>query len=260
MKKVFLFLVSISLFTTAFAQEKTKFIRTTIETKQVGDSVYYTKTTTTTVEDTMLFNGSCHKKSSGIAGLSFTGSFLNNNNKLSQKLEMSKINGFNYGMIFQFGGRTNFGLEIVGDIGLEGYNNESNSKTLHSISSYLSLNFGYPIISVCKDKFMVVPRVGIGWNTNSLNYSQTTSKDIPFDEIGGYSWTASQYNNFYAPFGLDFRFRMDKDTYFIIGGEYRYNFYYGDTYLSYSKQKISDFPKFGLNNVVIKIGFLGTMN
>jgi hypothetical protein len=259
MKKVFLLLVSISLFTTAFAQEKTKFIRKTIETKQVGDSVYYTKTTTTVVDDTTFFDGSCHKKSSGLFGLSFTGSFINNNDDLSNRLEMNKINGFNYGMVIQFGGRTNFGLEIVGDIGLEGYQNESNSKSLYSLSSFLSLNFGYPVVSVCKDKFMIVPRVGIGWNTNYLNYTQTTSKDIPLEEIGGYSWAVSQYYNFYAPFGLDFRFKIDKDTYFVVGGEYRYNFYYGNTYLSYSKQKVYDFPDFGLNNVSIKIGLFGAM-
>lgn len=260
MKKVFLFLVSISLFTTAFAQEKTKFIRKVIETKQVGDSVYYTRTTTTTVDDTMLFDGHRYKKSSGIVGLSLIGSFVNNNNKLSQKLGMDKINGFNYGILLQFGGRTNFGLEIVGDLDIEGYNNESNSKSLNSLSEYLSLNFGYPVIRLCKDRFMVVPRVGIGWNYNNLNYTQTTSRDLTINEMGGYTWAASQYYNFFAPFGLEFRFRMEKGTYFMIGGEYRYNFYYGDTYLSYSKQKISDFPDFGLNNVAIKIGIFGTMN
>lgn len=240
-------------------KKKTKFIRKITETKQVGDSIYYTKTTTTVVDDTMLFDGTFHKKSSGLFGLNLSGSFINNNNKLSNRLEMSKINAFNYGMSMQFGGRTNFGLEIVGDFGLEAYKNESNSKSLYSLSGFLSLNFGYPVIRVCKDKFMVVPRVGIGCNTNNLNYTQTTSKDIPLDEIGGYSWSVSQYNNFYAPFGLDFRFKIDKDTYFVIGGEYRYNFYYGNTYLSYSKQKVYDFPDFGLNNVSIKIGLFGAM-
>lgn len=248
-----------SLFTTVFAQEKTKFIRKITETKQVGDSIYYSKTTTTVVDDTMLFDGICHKKSSGLIGLGFTGSFINNNDKLSNRLEMNKINAFNYGMIFQLGGRTNFGLEIVGDFGFEGFINESNSKLLNSLSSLISLNFGYPVIRVNRDKFMIVPRVGIGWNSTYLNYTQTTSNDIPLDEIGGYSWSVSQNYNFYAPFGLEFRFKIDKDAYFVIGGEYRYNFYYGNSYLSYSKQKVYDFPDFGLNNVSIKIGLFGAM-
>ena len=67
------------------------------------------------------------KKAKFISGLSFTGSFLNDNKAINNKLAMRNINDFNYGLLFNIGGVTPFGLEIVMDLGFEGSTNKSNN-------------------------------------------------------------------------------------------------------------------------------------
>ena len=55
---------------------------------------------------------------------------------------MRNINDFNYGLLFNIGGVTPFGLEIVMDLGFEGSTNKSNNKQLNVLSSFISLNLG----------------------------------------------------------------------------------------------------------------------
>lgn len=198
------------------------------------------------------------KKAKFISGLSFTGSFLNDNKAINNKLAMRDINDFNFGLLFNIGGVTPFGLEIVMDLGFEGNVNKSNNKQLNVLTSLISLNLGYPVIKLKNERFMIVPRVGIGLNANQYNYVRTSDNNLTMDSIAGNAWTITQNNNFYIPLGLEFRFGGPKE-YFVIAGEYRHTFYFSNSYLSLSKQRVSDFPDLGLNNIAIKIGFVGML-
>lgn len=272
MKKTILLVLALGIYTISLGQDTNK--TTLVETKYQGDSTLTIKTTTTIVdgkpktdtevivEKTIYYDDSKvstdeptqkKKKTRGIMGLSFVGSFLNNN-EINSKLGMRDINDFNFGMLFQFGVVTKFGMEFTFDIGFEGNNNESNNKQLDVFSSYYSLNAGYPIIKLKNERFMVVPRVGIGFNTDVYNYVKTSDNNLTMDSIAGNAWSINQ-GNFYIPLGLELRFGKPT-SYFVVAGEYRYTFSYGNAYLAGSKQRVSDFPELGLNNVGIRLGFV----
>ncbi|MBP1645460.1 MAG: hypothetical protein H6Q16_1035 [Bacteroidetes bacterium] len=279
MKKTILLVLALGACAISQGQNVSKTTTTVVETKEVGDSTITTKIITTNVDGITTVEKEVNvsryiyenatevepekivsdkKKAKLITGLSFTGSFLNDNKAINNKLGMTNINDFNYGLLLNIGGVTPFGLEVVFDLGFEGSTNKSNNKKLNVLSSFISFNLGYPVIKLKNEKFMIVPRVGIGVNANQYNYVRTSDNNLTMDSIAGNAWTITQNNNFYIPLGLEFRFGGPKE-YFVLAGEYRHTFYYSNSYLSLSKQKVSDFPNFGLNNVVIKIGFVGML-
>ena len=279
MKKTILLVLALGACAISQGQNVSKTTTTVVETKEVGDSTITTKIITTNVngkttvekevnvsryvsdnvpEVYQAKTDSNKKKAKFISGLSFTGSFLNDNKAINNKLAMRDINDFNYGLLFNIGGVTPFGLEIVMDLGFEGNVNKSNNKQLNVLTSLISLNLGYPVIKLKNEKFMIVPRVGIGLNANQYNYVRTSDNNLTMDSIAGNAWTITQNNNFYIPLGLEFRFGGPKE-YFVIAGEYRHTFYFSNSYLSLSKQRVSDFPDLGLNNIAIKIGFVGML-
>lgn len=279
MKKTILLVLALGACAISQGQNVSKTTTTIVETKEVGDSTITTKMITTTIDGKTTVEKEVNvsryiyenatevepekivsdkKKAKLITGLSFTGSFLNDNKAINNKLGMTNINDFNYGLLLNIGGVTPFGLEVVFDLGFEGSTNKSNNKKLNVLSSFISFNLGYPVIKLKNEKFMIVPRVGIGVNANQYNYVRTSDNNLTMDSIAGNAWTITQNNNFYIPLGLEFRFGGPKE-YFVLAGEYRHTFYYSNSYLSLSKQKVSDFPDFGLNNVVIKIGFVGML-
>lgn len=279
MKKTILLVLALGACAISQGQNVSKTTTTVVETKEVGDSTITTKIITTNVDGKTTVEkevnvsryvsdnvpevyqaktDSNKKKAKFISGLSFTGSFLNDNKAINNKLAMRDINDFNYGLLFNIGGVTPFGLEIVMDLGFEGNVNKSNNKQLNVLTSFISLNLGYPVIKLKNEKFMIVPRVGIGVNANQYNYVRTSDNNLTMDSIAGNAWTINQNNNFYIPLGLEFRFGGPKE-YFVIAGEYRHTFYFSNSYLSLSKQRVSDFPDLGLNNIAIKIGFVGML-
>ncbi|HBN06399.1 MAG TPA: hypothetical protein DD434_11530 [Bacteroidales bacterium] len=279
MKKTILLVLALGACAISQGQNVSKTTTTVVETKEVGDSTITTKIITTNVDGKTTVEKEVNvsryiyenatevepekivsdkKKAKLITGLSFTGSFLNDNKAINNKLGMTNINDFNYGLLFNLGGATPFGMEFVFDFGFEGSINKSNNKQLNVLSSFISFNLGYPVIKLKNEKFMIVPRVGIGVNATQYNYVRTSDNNLTMDSIAGNAWTINQNNNFYIPLGLEFRFGSPKE-YFVLAGEYRHTFYYSNSYLSLSKQKVSDFPDFGLNNVVIKIGFVGML-
>lgn len=279
MKKTILLVLALGACAISQGQNVSKTTTTVVETKEVGDSTITTKIITTNVDGKTTVEkevnvsryvsdnvpevyqaktDSNKKKAKFISGLSFTGSFLNDNKAINNKLAMRDINDFNYGLLFNIGGVTPFGLEIVMDLGFEGNVNKSNNKQLNVLTSFISLNLGYPVIKLKNEKFMIVPRVGIGLNANQYNYVRTSDNNLTMDSIAGNAWTITQNNNFYIPLGLEFRFGGPKE-YFVIAGEYRHTFYFSNSYLSLSKQRVSDFPDLGLNNIAIKIGFVGML-
>lgn len=279
MKKTILLVLALGACAISQGQNVSKKTTTVVETKEVGDSTITTKIITTNVDGKTTVEkevnvsryvsdnvpevyqaktDSNKKKAKFISGLSFTGSFLNDNKAINNKLAMRDINDFNYGLLFNIGGVTPFGLEIVMDLGFEGNVNKSNNKQLNVLTSLISLNLGYPVIKLKNEKFMIVPRVGIGVNANQYNYVRTSDNNLTMDSIAGNAWTITQNNNFYIPLGLEFRFGGPKE-YFVIAGEYRHTFYFSNSYLSLSKQRVSDFPDLGLNNIAIKIGFVGML-
>ncbi len=279
MKKTILLVLALGACAISQGQNVSKTTTTVVETKEVGDSTITTKIITTNVDGKTTVEKEVNvsryiyenatevepekivsdkKKAKLITGLSFTGSFLNDNKAINNKLGMTNINDFNYGLLFNLGGATPFGMEFVFDFGFEGSTNKSNNKQLNVLSSFISFNLGYPVIKLRNEKFMIVPRVGIGVNATQYNYVRTSDNNLTMDSIAGNAWTINQNNNFYIPLGLEFRFGSPKE-YFVLAGEYLHTFYYSNSYLSLSKQKVSDFPDFGLNNVVIKIGFVGML-
>jgi hypothetical protein len=279
MKKTILLVLALGACAISQGQNVSKTTTTVVETKEVGDSTITTKIITTNVDGKTTVEkevnvsryvsdnvpevyqaktDSNKKKAKFISGLSFTGSFLNDNKAINNKLAMRDINDFNYGLLFNIGGVTPFGLEIVMDLGFEGNVNKSNNKQLNVLTSLISLNLGYPVIKLKNEKFMIVPRVGIGVNATQYNYVRTSDNNLTMDSIAGNAWTITQNNNFYIPLGLEFRFGGPKE-YFVIAGEYRHTFYFSNSYLSLSKQRVSDFPDLGLNNIAIKIGFVGML-
>lgn len=279
MKKTILLVLALGACAISQGQNVSKTTTTVVETKEVGDSTITTKIITTNVDGKTTVEkevnvsryvsdnvpevyqaktDSNKKKAKFISGLSFTGSFLNDNKAINNKLAMRDINDFNFGLLFNIGGVTPFGLEIVMDLGFEGNVNKSNNKQLNVLTSLISLNLGYPVIKLKNEKFMIVPRVGIGLNANQYNYVRTSDNNLTMDSIAGNAWTITQNNNFYIPLGLEFRFGGPKE-YFVIAGEYRHTFYFSNSYLSLSKQRVSDFPDLGLNNIAIKIGFVGML-
>jgi hypothetical protein len=279
MKKTILLVLALGACAISQGQNVSKTTTTVVETKEVGDSTITTKIITTNVDGKTTVEkevnvsryvsdnvpevyqaktDSNKKKAKFISGLSFTGSFLNDNKAINNKLAMRDINDFNFGLLFNIGGVTPFGLEIVMDLGFEGNVNKSNNKQLNVLTSLISLNLGYPVIKLKNEKFMIVPRVGIGVNANQYNYVRTSDNNLTMDSIAGNAWTITQNNNFYIPLGLEFRFGGPKE-YFVIAGEYRHTFYFSNSYLSLSKQRVSDFPDLGLNNIAIKIGFVGML-
>lgn len=279
MKKTILLVLALGACAISQGQNVSKTTTTVVETKEVGDSTITTKIITTNVDGKTTVEkevnvsryvsdnvpevyqaktDSNKKKAKFISGLSFTGSFLNDNKAINNKLAMRDINDFNFGLLFNIGGVTPFGLEIVMDLGFEGNVNKSNNKQLNVLTSFISLNLGYPVIKLKNEKFMIVPRVGIGVNANQYNYVRTSDNNLTMDSIAGNAWTINQNNNFYIPLGLEFRFGGPKE-YFVIAGEYRHTFYFSNSYLSLSKQRVSDFPDLGLNNIAIKIGFVGML-
>lgn len=279
MKKTILLVLALGACAISQGQNVSKTTTTVVETKEVGDSTITTKIITTNVDGKTTVEKEVNvsryvsdnvpevyqtktdtnkKKAKFISGLSFTGSFLNDNKAINNKLAMRDINDFNYGLLFNIGGVTPFGLEIVMDLGFEGNVNKSNNKQLNVLTSLISLNLGYPVIKLKNEKFMIVPRVGIGLNANQYNYVRTSDNNLTMDSIAGNAWTITQNNNFYIPLGLEFRFGGPKE-YFVIAGEYRHTFYFSNSYLSLSKQRVSDFPDLGLNNIAIKIGFVGML-
>lgn len=279
MKKTILLVLALGACAISQGQNVSKTTTTVVETKEVGDSTITTKIITTNVDGKTTVEkevnvsryvsdnvpevyqaktDSNKKKAKFISGLSFTGSFLNDNKAINNKLAMRDINDFNFGLLFNIGGVTPFGLEIVMDLGFEGNVNKSNNKQLNVLTSLISLNLGYPVIKLKNEKFMIVPRVGIGLNANQYNYVRTSDNNLTMDSIAGNAWTINQNNNFYIPLGLEFRFGGPKE-YFVIAGEYRHTFYFSNSYLSLSKQRVSDFPDLGLNNIAIKIGFVGML-
>lgn len=279
MKKTILLVLALGACAISQGQNVSKTTTTVVETKEVGDSTITTKIITTNVDGKTTVEkevnvsryvsdnvpevyqaktDSNKKKAKFISGLSFTGSFLNDNKAINNKLAMRDINDFNFGLLFNIGGVTPFGLEIVMDLGFEGNVNKSNNKQLNVLTSLISLNLGYPVIKLKNDRFMIVPRVGIGLNANQYNYVRTSDNNLTMDSIAGNAWTITQNNNFYIPLGLEFRFGGPKE-YFVIAGEYRHTFYFSNSYLSLSKQRVSDFPDLGLNNIAIKIGFVGML-
>lgn len=280
MKKTILLVLALGIYTISQGQNISKTKTTVVETKDVGDSTITTtiittnengKTTTekeinisryvgdnnvTEIEKSLPEN--TKKRTKFISGLSFMGTFLSDNNAINTKLGMRNINDFNFGLQFNIGAATPFGMEFVFDLGFEGNTNKSNNKQLSVFSSFASLNIGYPVIKLKNEKFMIVPRIGIGVSANQYNYVKTSDNDLIMDSIAGNAWTITQNNNFYIPLGLEFRFGGPKE-YFIIAGEYRHTFYFSDSYLSLSKQRVSDFPDLGLNNISIKIGYVGLL-
>lgn len=279
MKKTILLVLALGACAISQGQNVSKTTTTVVETKEVGDSTITTKIITTNVDGKTTVEkevnvsryvsdnvpevyqaktDSNKKKAKFISGLSFTGSFLNDNKAINNKLAMRDINDFNFGLLFNIGGVTPFGLEIVMDLGFEGNVNKSNNKQLNVLTSLISLNLGYPVIKLKNERFMIVPRVGIGLNANQYNYVRTSDNNLTMDSIAGNAWTITQNNNFYIPLGLEFRFGGPKE-YFVIAGEYRHTFYFSNSYLSLSKQRVSDFPDLGLNNIAIKIGFVGML-
>lgn len=279
MKKTILLVLALGACAISQGQNVNKTTTTVVETKEVGDSTITTKIITTNVDGKTTVEkevnvsryvsdnvpevyqaktDSNKKKAKFISGLSFTGSFLNDNKAINNKLAMRDINDFNFGLLFNIGGVTPFGLEIVMDLGFEGNVNKSNNKQLNVLTSLISLNLGYPVIKLKNERFMIVPRVGIGLNANQYNYVRTSDNNLTMDSIAGNAWTITQNNNFYIPLGLEFRFGGPKE-YFVIAGEYRHTFYFSNSYLSLSKQRVSDFPDLGLNNIAIKIGFVGML-
>ncbi|MDD2530756.1 MAG: hypothetical protein PHN41_05950 [Bacteroidales bacterium] len=276
MKKVILLVLALGIYTISLGQNANKTTSIFVETKYEGDSTITTKTTTTTVngksttetevtvERTFYDQGSVadvvkpapkKKETKALVGLSFLGSFINDNGAMNSKLGMRDINDFNFGLVYQLGAATPFGLEIAFDLGFEGSSNRSNNKYLGSFFGFLSLNAGYPVIKLKNEKFMVVPRVGIGVSSGVHEYVRTTDNNLTMDSIAGNAWSIRQ-TNFYVPIGLELRFGSPSE-YFVIAGEYRHTFHFRDAYLSNSKQKVTDFPELGLNNVAIRLGFVG---
>lgn len=191
MKKTILLVLALGACAISQGQNVSKTTTTVVETKEVGDSTITTKIITTNVDGKTTVEKEVNvsryvsdnatevepekvvsdkKKAKFISGLSFTGSFLNDNKAINNKLAMRDINDFNFGLLFNIGGVTPFGLEIVMDLGFEGNVNKSNNKQLNVLTSLISLNLGYPVIKLKNEKFMIVPRVGIGLNANQYNY------------------------------------------------------------------------------------------
>ena len=280
MKKTILLVLALGACAISQGQNVSKTTTTVVETKEVGDSTITTKIITTTengktttekeINVSRYVEGnnftevekpepeSTKKRTKFISGLSFMGTFLSDNNAINTKLGMRNINDFNFGMRGSLGAAAPFGMEVVFDFGFEGSTNKSNNKQLNVLTSLISLNLGYPVIKLKNEKFMIVPRVGIGLNANQYNYVRTSDNNLTMDSIAGNAWTITQNNNFYIPLGLEFRFGGPKE-YFVIAGEYRHTFYFSNSYLSLSKQRVSDFPDLGLNNIAIKIGFVGML-
>ncbi|MDD3287056.1 MAG: hypothetical protein PHI14_06125, partial [Bacteroidales bacterium] len=242
MKKTILLVLALGACAISQGQNVNQTRTIVVETKDVGDSTITTQTITTTIDGKTTIEKEVKidryisdnvpevyqtktdtnkKKAKFISGLSFTGSFLNDNKAINNKLAMRDINDFNYGLLFNIGGVTPFGLEIVMDLGFEGNVNKSNNKQLNVLTSFISLNLGYPVIKLKNEKFMIVPRVGIGLNANQYNYVRTSDNNLTMDSIAGNAWTITQNNNFYIPLGLEFRFGGPKE-YFVIAGEYRH--------------------------------------
>lgn len=185
-------------------------------------------------------------------------STLNNNQTLSTLCGVDNINSYNLGFGYQIGMLTPNGFEYVWDFAGELWNNEQNNNQLASASTLMSFNVGYKLISFGKKaKYSIVPKVGIGWNTNVLHFSSALNQDLYLHELNSHSWAVHQNANFYIPIGLEFRRNS-----LIIGAEYRYTFHYGNTYtfngFNYwfdTDQKIIGFPKFASNRLMFKIGF-----
>ena len=149
MKKTILLVLALGACAISQGQNVSKTTTTVVETKEVGDSTITTKIITTTengktttekeINVSRYVEGnkfaevekpepeSTKKRTKFISGLSFTGSFLNDNKAINNKLAMRNINDFNYGLLFNIGGVTPFGLEIVMDLGFEGSTNKSNN-------------------------------------------------------------------------------------------------------------------------------------
>lgn len=193
-----------------------------------------------------------------ITSYSFTTSIQNDNKLLSVITDIDNINLVNMGFDFKIGHSTSKGFEYSLVAAFEFWNNKQNNKQLNSLSSLLNLNFGYGI-AFC-DNLSIVPSLGIGWNPNTLNYSNVTDKDISYNELSLYSWNVEINNNFYVPASLEIRYRTSKYNYFILGAEYRYFFHYGNTKVFQTSQRVYDFPRFSANELAFKIGFVSKMH
>lgn len=226
MKKLFLLIISVIIFWPLMAQETTN-----------------------------VANNENSKKGF-ISGLNFLTSTLSDNAKLSSLTEINDINQVNMGFDLILGYSTNMGFEYTMDIGLEMWNNKQNNKKITSISGLYSLNIGYRIEFPEKTKLAIVPRIGIGWNFNSLYYAEVKDTDITFNELSQYSWNVDQYANFYVPASLELRYKTSKTTSVVLGAEYRYYINYGDVKVLQTSQKISDFPKFSANELSFKLGYI----
>jgi len=190
-----------------------------------------------------------------IYGLNFLTSIMNDNQRLSALTSIPNINQVNMGFDFIFGYSTNKGFEYTMDIGLETWTNIRNNKQIATTSGLYSFNLGYKIEFCEKAKLSIVPRLGIGWNFNSLNYSEVTNRDISFSELSKYTWNVDQYTNFYVPAALEIHYKTSKTTSMVIGAEYRYFFYTGSVDVFQTNQQIYDFPKFTANQLSFKIGY-----
>lgn len=205
-------------------------------------------------EEKITDTSECKSSIGGIFGINFSTSTMNNNSKLSNKLGIDDINKVNMGFDYYVGIATKKGFEYTLGFGFEGWNNEQNNKRFLSSSCLLNLNAAYRFEFGKKKSFAIVPRVGIGWNFNALNYAEELDRNIVMDELSLYSWSVEQRSNFYIPASLELRFLIGKNTFFTLGAEYRYNFYYGNTYVMNTHQKVSDFPEFGNNKLMFRIG------
>lgn len=205
-------------------------------------------------EENVTDTSECKSSIGGIVGVSFSTSTMNDNSMLSNKLGIDDINKVNIGLDYYVGIATKKGFEYTLGVGFEGWNNEQNNKQLQVFSGLLNLNAAYRFEFGKKKSFAIVPRVGIGWNFNALNYAEEVDRSIVMDELSLYSWSVEQNCNFYIPASLELRYLIGKGTFFTLGAEYRYNFYYGNTYVMNTHQKVLDFPEIGNNKLMFRIG------
>lgn len=190
----------------------------------------------------------------GIYEINFITSTLNENSRLNNLTGINDINLVNMGVEVVLGYSTSMGFEYTFTIGAEGWTNKTNNKQIVSLSGLYGANFGYRLALCKNEKFTITPRLGIGWNVNTLNYAEVSNRDIFYSELSQYSWQVNQYNNFYVPAALNLQYSPSKGFAILLGAEYRYFFYHGDMHVANTYQKVKDFPQFSANQLSFKLG------
>lgn len=196
------------------------------------------------------------KKSGFIYGMNFLTSTMNDNKELNFLTGINNINQVNMGVDFIVGYSSKIGMEYTFDFGFESWMTKQNNKQLSSMSGLYSFNVGYRIEFCKKAKLAIVPRVGIGWNFNSLNYAEVADRNIDYSELSKYSWNVDQFTNFYVPLSLELRYKTNRTSSIVLGAEYRYFFNYGDIQVMQTNQRVVGFPQFSANELSFKLGYV----